>query len=143
MVDTLNDRARPGETVVQKDGDEVLEALPHTSQIPVYDPKSPASADYGPAVGMGRGLVGRESGAASPLRSPIIGSSYDRSFRPVYGERTSPLRNTSKTKDPAEAFNRYKPIALQFLDRVSNSQIDYLENIKAASVPGHNHSPLR
>ena len=75
-ADTLNDREQNANAVAQNVVDDVLEAQPLPLQKSPYDPKSPASAEYGPAVGMGKGLVGRESGAASPLRSPILGSSY-------------------------------------------------------------------
>ena len=72
-TDTLNDREPMTSTGAKNNDDELLEAKPAFERS-LHDPKSPASADYGPAVSMGRGLVGRENGAASPLRSPVIGS---------------------------------------------------------------------
>jgi len=121
----------------------------------MYDPRSPASADYGPSVGMGKGLVGRGSNGASPLRSPIMGSSYER--YPHRGDiaKQSPLRNRSRgnesirgsspLRNNSDAMDKYKPIALQYLDRVSNNHINYLDDkaIDDRSRALGNNSPLR
>lgn len=64
----------------------------------------------------------------------------------MHGDRTSPLRNSSKQKlTDLEAFNRYKPIALQYLDRVSNENAEYFNSVKAseAAIAQRNQSPLR